>query len=159
MNDLKPSGRKRTRGAYRKRRIASPPRFSNYKPSGIPRTSLKQIVITLDEYEAFRLADYTGLDHLEASVKMGISRPTFSRLIEKARHKIAQAIIDGHELIIEGGNIDFYQGMYRCRDCGDEQTHPMNETVEDCPECGSEDIEDLTTKYLFSGDRNKETSN
>lgn len=148
MKNFKQPERRRSRGAYRKRRIASPPRFSNYKPSGIPRTKLEQTVITLDEYEAFRLADHQGHDHLEASAQMEISRPTFSRLIEKARSKIAHAIVDGLELVIEGGNINFSQGMHRCRDCGDEQVHAINETINDCPECGSEDIEDLASKYL-----------
>jgi len=138
----------RVRGAYRKRVIAAPPRFSSYKPSGIPRTSLKQTVISLDEYEAFRLADYEGYDHLKASAHMQISRPTFSRLIEKARSKIALAIIDGHELVIEGGNIDFSQGLYRCRRCGEEQLHAVHDIITDCPECGSDDVEDLTSKYL-----------
>ena len=109
---------------------------------------LEQIVITLDEYEAFRLADYEGHDHLQASFHMQISRPTFSRLIEKARSKIARAIVDGLELVIEGGNIDFSQGRHRCRNCGDEQVHAVNETIDDCPECGSEDVEDLTSKHL-----------
>ena len=156
MKNRNQSGKRRARGAYRRRRIASPPRFSNFKPSGIRRTTLNQTVIALDEYEAFRLADYEGLDHLEASVQMDISRPTFSRLIEKARSKIAHAIIDGLELVIEGGNIDFSHGMHRCRDCGDEQIHAMNETVDDCPECGSEDVEDLTSKYLTTTE-NEET--
>ncbi len=149
--------RHRSRGAYRKRRIASPPRFSNFKPSGIRRTGLKQAVITLDEYEAFRLADYEGYSHLEASDQMDISRPTFSRLIEKARSKIARAIIDGLELVIEGGNINFSQGLHRCRDCGEEQTHAFNESIDDCPECGSDDVEDLTSKYLTGATKNKGT--
>ncbi len=157
MDRLRSPGRKRVRGAYRKRRIESPPRFSNYKPSGVPRIELQQTSITLDEYEAFRLADYEGHDHLEASVQMKISRPTFSRLIEKARGKIAHAIIDGRELIIEGGNIDFSRGIHRCRDCGEEQVHAVNETIDDCPECGSEDVEDLTRKYLSPKDTKKET--
>ncbi|MBT4033777.1 MAG: DUF134 domain-containing protein [Candidatus Marinimicrobia bacterium] len=155
MNNAHSPKRHRSRGAYRRRRIASPPRFGNFKPSGIPRISLKQVVITLDEYEAFRLADFEGYDHLEASVQMDISRPTFSRLIEKARSKVAHAIVEGLELVIEGGNIDFSQGMHRCLDCGDEQLHALNKTVDDCPECGSEDMEDLTSKYLTSKKRKK----
>ncbi len=116
---------------------------------------LAQVVITLDEYEAFRLADHLGLDHLQASTQMDISRPTFSRLIEKARAKIALAIIDGLELSIEGGNFDFSQGRHLCRNCGDEQTHAITELIEDCPECGSDNLEDLTSKYLIKDPENK----
>ncbi len=159
MNRSKFSEQKHIRGAYRKRRIASPPRFDSYKPSGIPRSNLDKITITIDEFEAFRLADYKGHDHLEASVQMQISRPTFSRLIEKARAKIAHAVVDGLELLIEGGNIDFSQGMHRCRDCGEEHTHALNKPIEDCPECGSGNVEDLTSKYMRSDSRDKGTSN
>lgn len=159
MNRSKLSGQKHIRGAYRKRRIASPPRFGSYKPSGIPRSTLDQTAITLDEFEAFRLADYEGHDHLEASIQMQISRPTFSRLIEKARSKIAHAVVDGLELVIEGGNIDFSNGMHRCRDCGEEQIHAINKAIDDCPECGSGNVEDLASKYLPTNSRNKGTGN
>ena len=99
--------------------INVPPRFNNFKPSGVPRRFLKQIDLTIDEYEALRLTDYLQLEHLEASEKMNISRPTFTRLIEKARHKVAQAIVNGMELVIEGGNIDFVNTLHRCRECGE----------------------------------------
>lgn len=138
------------RGPYRKRRINQPPNFKNFKPSGIPRKLLKTIAITIDEYEAIRLADYHGLEHLQAAEKMAISRPTFTRLIEKARHKIAQAIVDGMELVVEGGNVEFTNTLRRCRDCGDEKVSPYNESIEDCPECGSENIENIAENYLKS---------
>ena len=131
------------RGAYRKRRVNLPPKFHNFKPSGIPRNMLETILLTYDEYEAVRLADYLGKEHLEASKMMNISRPTFTRLIDRARKKIAQAIINGMELTIEGGNVDFANALYRCRACGEEEILPIDAEVEKCNECGSDDIEDL----------------
>ncbi len=136
------------RGPYRKRLIHQPPNFKNFKPSGITRKMLKTLNITVDEYEALRLADYEGMEHLEASEKMTISRPTFTRLIEKARHKIAKAIIEGLELVVEGGNIEFENTLRRCRDCGDEQISPYSEDIADCPECGSEDVEDMAQNFI-----------
>jgi len=136
------------RRSYRKRRIYQPPNFYNFKPSGIPRNMLKKVTLTIDEYEAIRLADYQGLEHLQASEKMAISRPTFTRLIEKARHKISQAIIDGMELVVEGGNIEFTNTLRRCRDCGDEQLSPYTEYNTDCPECGSENVEDTAQNFI-----------
>ena len=136
------------RGPYRKRRIHQPPNFKNFKPSGITRKMLKTLRITVDEYEALRLADYEGMEHLEASEKMAISRPTFTRLIEKARHKIAQTIVDGMELVVEGGNIEFANTLHRCRDCGEEHISPYSEDIEDCPECGSEDVEDMAQNFI-----------
>jgi predicted DNA-binding protein (UPF0251 family) len=104
------------RGPYRKRLVQKPPYFKNFKPSGIPKRMLKKIELTLDEYEAIRLADYLKLEHLEASEKMKISRPTFTRLIDRARQKVAFALIDGMELVIEGGNVDLKNTLYRCND-------------------------------------------
>jgi predicted DNA-binding protein (UPF0251 family) len=135
------------RGPYRKRRIHQPPNFQNFKPTGIPRKILKTLTLTVDEYEAIRLADYHGFEHLQAAEKMNISRPTFTRLIEKARHKIAQTIVDGKELVVEGGNIEFQNTLRRCRDCGDEQLSPSHKNIDDCPECGSGNIEDMAQNF------------
>ncbi len=136
------------RGPYRKRFVQKPPHFSNFKPSGIPRKRLKKVEMTLDEYEAIRLADYLKLEHLEASEKMKISRPTFTRLIERARQKVASALIDGMELIIEGGNVNLENTLFKCRDCGDVQETPVTEQNENCPDCGSENIDDLALKHM-----------
>jgi predicted DNA-binding protein (UPF0251 family) len=62
--------------------------------------------ISLDEYEAIRLKDYENLDQESAAVKMGISQPTFYRLISSAHKKIADALINGKAMKIEGGNIE-----------------------------------------------------
>lgn len=55
----------------------------------------------MDELEAVRLADYEGLYHEDAAVKMGISRATFGRILNNARRKIADAIVNGKALKIE----------------------------------------------------------
>ena len=104
--------------------------------------------MTLDEYEAIRLTDYLKLEHLEASEKMKISRPTFTRLIDRARQKVASAIIDGMELIIEGGNVDLQNTIYKCHDCGDSQETKLSPQKENCPDCGSSNIENLGLKHL-----------
>ncbi len=143
------------RGPYRKRLVNQPPNFKNFKPSGIPRKMLKAVTITIDEYEAFRLADYLGLEHLQAAEKMAISRPTFTRLIEKARNKIARAIVEGMELVVQGGNIEFENTLHRCRDCGEEQVNPVNENLPDCPECGSENVQDLAQDFIDKDKQDK----
>ncbi|MBL7128668.1 MAG: DUF134 domain-containing protein [Ignavibacteria bacterium] len=139
------------REPYRKRRINVPPRFNNFKPSGVPRRFLKQIDITIDEYEALRLTDYLQLEHLEASERMNISRPTFTRLIEKARHKVAQAIVNGRELVIEGGNIDFINTLHRCKDCDEITLQPFSEESKRCPDCGSSNVENLAMNFMKRG--------
>ena len=65
---------------------------------------MEEVVLTVDEFEAVRLADYRGLYHESAARLMGISRQTFGRIIESARKKVSEALIKGRALKIEGGN-------------------------------------------------------
>ena len=136
------------RGPYRKRQIESPPRYTNFKPSGIPKSLLRQIELPLGEYEAIRLADYENLDHREAAEKMKISRPTFSRLVEKARNSVARAIIEGSELVIQGGYFEFTNTLHRCKDCGGYVLRPIKVKTIDCLDCGSSNIEDLPQPFI-----------
>ena len=76
-----------------------------FKPAGIPVHMLEEVVLTLDELEALRLADLNGLYQEQAAEKMKISRPTFSRVIEQARRKVADALIHGKALRLEGGAV------------------------------------------------------
>lgn len=143
------------------RRIDTPPRFLHFKPVGVPRRLLETVAVTVDEIEAIRLADREGLDHQPAAERMGISRPTFTRLLEAARTKLATCIIDGKELVIEGGEVDFEHSLQRCRDCGDEvreAADPPREgrsaanadpaTDETCRSCGSGNMDDLAELAL-----------
>jgi uncharacterized protein len=83
--------------------IAGKPNQSVFKPAGVPNTELKEIVLDIDEFEAFRLADHEGFYHEAAATEMGVSRQTFGRILEAARRKIASAIVEGCALRIEEG--------------------------------------------------------
>ncbi len=79
---------------------------------------------------------------------MGISRPTFTRLIEQARKKIADAIINCKELIIEGGNIHFRKNLFRCDECGHIVEISINlSEITKCPECGSLKIKNMAQHF------------
>lgn len=127
----------------KKRIVSSPPLFSSFKPTGVGRRNLKPIIMSLDEYEAVRLADYQGLDHVEAAALMEISRSTFTRLIEKARAKVARFIIEGNELSIEGGNIHFRGNIIRCLDCEHMFRTSIEQVLTECPSCGSKKLLDV----------------
>jgi len=64
---------------------------------------LDGVSMTLDEFEAIRLADYEGLKQDEAAKKLKISRPTFSRIITSAHNKIGDALVNIKAIKIEGG--------------------------------------------------------
>ena len=88
------------------RRVAHLPHVTFYKPRGVPLSVLQHNNLTFDELEAIRLADFEGLYQEQAAQKMNISRQTFGRIIESAHKKIADALINGKALSIEGGPIE-----------------------------------------------------
>jgi len=75
------------------------------KPSGLPARTLEEVVLGFDEAEALRLADLEGFYQEAAARSMGVSRQTFGRIVEMARHKVADAILNGKALRIEGGEV------------------------------------------------------
>ena len=124
--------------------VHEPPLFVEFKPTGIARKDLTQQLLSLDEFEAIRLADMTGMSHEEAASEMNVSRSTFSRLIDRSRTKIATFLIKGQLLTIDGGNIHFKNNIIRCLDCG----HMFKTSIDlpllsKCPSCSSADLENL----------------
>ncbi|MFP4527169.1 MAG: DUF134 domain-containing protein [Candidatus Kapaibacterium sp.] len=123
--------------------VYNPPVFTEFKPVGAAGRYLDRVTMTLDEYEALRLADHKGLPHSEAADEMEISRPTFTRLVEKARAKAADLIINGKILEIDGGNIHFRNNILKCLNCGHMFTISFNHSLHKCPECNSENLLNL----------------
>ncbi|MBU0544884.1 MAG: DUF134 domain-containing protein [Proteobacteria bacterium] len=87
------------------RKIGCIPDVNYYKPRGIPASLLEEVVLTLDEFEAIKLADFEGLYQEQAAVKMDISRQTFGRIIDSAHKKVADVLIHGKALKIAGGEV------------------------------------------------------
>jgi len=85
----------------KERCIRCQPNALYFKPRGIPLIHLEEVNLSLDELEAIRLADYEGLYHEQAAEKMNISRPTFGRILNEARRKLAEVLVDGKALKIE----------------------------------------------------------
>lgn len=86
------------------RNIANEPIDRFYKPNGIKARELKHVVLKHDQLEALRLADMEQLDQETAASHMSISRATFSRLVNEARHIVAEALVNGWALKIDGGD-------------------------------------------------------
>lgn len=97
------------------RRIAGRPAAAIFKPVGIPVRELDEVVMALDEFEALRLADLDGLYQEHAAERMGVSRPTFSRIVDSAHRKVADALVHGKALRIEGGPVQL-EGRRCCRE-------------------------------------------
>ena len=127
----------------KERIVDNPPLFSEFKPLGISAKFLDQIELTLDEYEALRLADLLALSHSEAAEEMEISRSTFTRLIEKARKKLVDFIVSGKMLKINGGNIHFRKNIIKCDHCGHMFNINFNAHIQNCPACNSDKLINL----------------
>jgi predicted DNA-binding protein (UPF0251 family) len=125
------------------RSVRRPPLFAEFKPTGVRGRFLEDLALTLDELEAIRLADYEGKDHNDSAEEMGISRSTFSRLVERARQQVARFLIEGKCLRIEGGEVHFQGNLIRCDDCGHLMNLSFDSKTTRCPECGSTNLVDL----------------
>jgi uncharacterized protein len=80
------------------------PLVTYFKPAGIKMRTLQEVVLNVDEFEAIRLKDFEELSQEEAAKKMGLSQPTFHRLIASARKKTSDSITNGKALRIKGGD-------------------------------------------------------
>ncbi len=98
---------------------------------------LEEVVLSLDEFEAIRLADFEGMYQEEGAGRMSISRQTFGRIIETAHKKIADVLINGKALKIEGGEVSMEEMIrIRCPKCKrvyDSASSPKEASV--CPHC------------------------
>jgi hypothetical protein len=127
------------------RSVEGIPKVTCFLPEGVSPLRQQNVVLSYDEVESLRLADKLGLYQADAAEKMKVSRQTFGRIIKSARRKVAEALVDGKTICIEGGNIDRNCGCEEpdatatcvCLYCGYEQPH-LNGVpcrTERCPHC------------------------
>lgn len=124
------------------RRVWALPGSEYFKPRGISLSMLEEITLTIDEFEAIRLADLENLYQEQAADKMKISRPTFGRIIESAHKKVAEALVQGKALKIEGGDFEITaMRKFTCYDCQHKWGLPFGTgRPENCPSCKSGNI-------------------
>jgi predicted DNA-binding protein (UPF0251 family) len=124
------------------RRVGSVPESNYFKPRGIPLSALEEVVLTVDEFEAIRLADLESLYQERAAEKMNVSRQTFGRIIESARKKVAEALVRGKALKIDGGEFEMAaMRKFKCYDCQNSWELPYGTgRPGNCPSCKSGNI-------------------
>jgi uncharacterized protein len=118
------------------RLVQKAPNFSGFKPFGVQKTNDSEVSLNFEEYEAVKLCDYELLTHAEASVLMNVSRPTFTRVYESARRKIAKAFVEVSTICFDGGKVVFDTLWYKCDDCKITFTIPGG-NIQECPLCHS----------------------
>jgi len=127
----------------KERRVAFNPAISYFKPRGIPMFDLEEVCLTIDQREAIRLSDLLGMSHEEAGREMGVSRATFGRIIQRAREAVADALINGKAINVEGGNYQLMDTVrvFHCGHCGHEWEEPVGTgRAPHCPSCGNADF-------------------
>lgn len=125
----------------RLRKVVAPPKFEGYKPYGHKGGSNGSVDLLYEEYEAIKLADYDLMNHNEASLLMGVSRPTFARIYESARRKIAVALVETKEIKSVFGNATLEGNWYLCEKCNAKFTMPTSQVSNECPICQAPKIE------------------
>ena len=85
------------------RRVCAVPRCTGFAPEGAYEVG-DAVVMGVDEYEAIRLIDLLGLTQEACAGQMGIARTTVTGIYDSARHKLAQALVEGRRLVIAGGH-------------------------------------------------------
>jgi len=131
------------------RRVAFNPEISYFKPRGIPMFDLEEVCLTVDQREAIRLSDLQGMSHEEAGRHMGVSRATFGRIIQQARKAVADALINGKAINVEGGNYKLIDTtrFFHCNNCDHEWEEPLGTGRPPCcPECKEDDFYRISPK-------------
>ncbi|GAF24787.1 DUF134 domain-containing protein [Neomoorella thermoacetica] len=121
------------------RRVEFLPGVTYFKPAAVPLRELEEVVLAVEELEAIRLKDKEGLEQEDCAARMGVSRPTFVRILNSARDKVADALVNGKAIRVEGGYYHLVGPKVRCRRCGHEW-EPEQGGKEVCPRCGSEEL-------------------
>lgn len=128
------------------RKIEHVPVVPYFVPSETDGGTFPESILKLEELEALRLKDLEGLEQEECAEKMEVSRPTFQRILLSAREKVADSLINGKTIRIEGGNFTRNICPVQCQNCGKEWQESFENMVQVrsgkglCPKCGSEQV-------------------
>lgn len=90
----------------KKRYVMKEPEFKHFRTVG--RKGAMKTVLTIDEYETLRLIDVEGLTQEECAEKMKVGRTTIQSIYSHARYVLSDAMVNGKELIIDGGQFVYY---------------------------------------------------
>ena len=126
------------------RLVKKEPGVTFFKPQGIPLRILEHAVITVDELEALRLSDFLGMSHEETAKELKVSRPTVTRMLARAHQALADALVNGKAIRIEGGDyiLEGYDEC-QCPKCGAHWSAPANGSHKQvCGKCSDAEVDD-----------------
>ena len=137
------------------RMVSEMPGMVYFKPRGIRMIDLEEVVLTIDEFEAIRLADLESLYQETAAERMKISRPTFGRILESAHKKVAEALVQGKALKVEGGDYQLTEmRTFSCEDCQHRWQVPFGTgRPAECPACHGPNFHRESSDHEIGGQR------
>ena len=100
------------------RKVCDLPINNKFAPVGKCKNDLETVSMTVEEYETIRLIDLEGLTQEECSETMHVARTTVQRIYIEARKKIADFLVNGSLLSIEGGNYKLCRDSQHPNGCG-----------------------------------------
>lgn len=128
------------------RRVEFIPDITEFVPSGGIDNNTKTNVLKVEELEALRLKDVEDLDQEQCAQRMAVSRQTFQRILNSGRKKMADSLVNGKGIRIEGGNFTRNVCCLRCLDCGERWDESYENYQQylmgkyECPSCRSSNV-------------------
>ncbi len=95
----------------KRRRVCGLPGHQRFGPLGAGPAQEGAVVLSLDEYEALRLIDYEGLNQEGCARQMEVARTTVQGIYQNARKKVAEALVEGKIILIQGGEYRLCEDM------------------------------------------------
>lgn len=112
------------------RNVCALPKVTRFGPLG-PVDIEGRVIMSVDEYETIRLIDLEGLKQVECAQQMKVSRTTVQGIYTQARKKLADALVHGKALLIEGGEYELCDGLSGCsRGCMRRRRHRQRQKQE-----------------------------
>lgn len=123
------------------RHLIFPHREVSFSPDNSVKQSNEDIFLLSEEYEVIKLIDYENMNHLQAAKVLHVSRPTLTRIYNRARKKIAESLVELKTLKLEGGNSIYIENWFKCEFCNSIYNIPDLENFSsNCPVCLSNTV-------------------
>lgn len=99
------------------RRVCCMPENIEFSPVNMKQCNSECVILKVEEYETFRLIDHVGMTQEQCAAQMEIARTTVQSIYDTAKKKIADAIVNGKRLRIEGGDYKLCEGNHEGEGC------------------------------------------
>jgi predicted DNA-binding protein (UPF0251 family) len=123
------------------RKLLLPHKEISFIPENNKKGENEIVILLSEEYEVIKLIDYENMNHQQAAKILHVSRPTLTRIYERARKKISECLVELKTLKLEGGNSVYLENWFKCELCNSIFNIPdINKFDKNCPMCLSNSV-------------------